>query len=191
MMLLIMDMDFLYLFNLRLIAPLFTVSFHEMFGKKNVFWNFKSWQVCDWLAKWIIMLWLTDLRWPRVFWYSNLGLVLLAVSSPNTINSFMSHNNQLPVVKQYFTNIAPIQRSMVVLQQIWLTEIIGRMLLMWMCQNITMQYMDHGLKLILFYVQKHIIAMGMCYNPALVRDKPLRAPASVKLVYEVWCHPSL
>ena len=25
--------------------------------------------------------------------------------------------------------------------------------------------------------------MGMCYNPALVRDKPLGAPASVKLVY--------
>ena len=27
----IIDMDFLYQFNLRLIAPLFTVSFHEMF----------------------------------------------------------------------------------------------------------------------------------------------------------------
>ena len=29
----IIDMDFLYQFNLRLIAPLFTVSFHEMFEK--------------------------------------------------------------------------------------------------------------------------------------------------------------
>ena len=32
----IIDMDFLYQFNLRLIAPLFTVSFHEMFGKKKI-----------------------------------------------------------------------------------------------------------------------------------------------------------
>ena len=30
----IIDMDFLYQFNLRLVAPLFTVSFHEMFKKK-------------------------------------------------------------------------------------------------------------------------------------------------------------
>ena len=31
----IIDMDFLYQFNLRLIAPLFTVSFREMFEKKG------------------------------------------------------------------------------------------------------------------------------------------------------------
>ena len=42
--------------------------------------------------------------------------------------------------------------------------------------------MDHGLKHISFYVQKHIRSMSMCYNPALVRDKPLGAPTSVKLV---------
>ena len=48
----IIDMDFLYQFNLGLIAPLFTGSFHEMFEK---FFFFKSSQVCDWLAKWIIM----------------------------------------------------------------------------------------------------------------------------------------
>ena len=47
----------------------------------------------------------------------------------------MSYNNQLPVVLQYFTNIAAIQ-NVVVLQQIWLHEIIGGMLLM--CQNATM-----------------------------------------------------
>ena len=41
--------------------------------------------------------------------------------------------------------------------------------------------MEHGLKPISFYVQKHLVAMGMCYDPALVRDKPLGAPASVKL----------
>ena len=40
--------------------------------------------------------------------------------------------------------------------------------------------MDNGLKHILLYVQKHVEAMGMCYNPALVRDKPLGSPASVK-----------
>ena len=76
MTLLIIDMDFLYQFNLELIAPLFTVSFHEKFEKKMVFKIFKSWQVCDWLAKWIIMLRFMDLRWPRVFRRSNVGLVL-------------------------------------------------------------------------------------------------------------------
>ena len=43
--------------------------------------------------------------------------------------------------------------------------------------------MGHALKLITFYVQKHIVALGMCHKPPLVRDKPLGAPASVKLVY--------
>ena len=36
----------------------------------------KSWQVCDWLAKWIIMLRFMDLRWPRVFRRSNAVLFL-------------------------------------------------------------------------------------------------------------------
>ena len=40
---------------------------------------FKSWQVCDWLAKWIIMLRFMDLRWPRVFRRSNVGLVIVWV----------------------------------------------------------------------------------------------------------------
>ena len=43
--------------------------------------------------------------------------------------------------------------------------------------------MDHGLKDISFYVQKRVIAMGMCYNPALVRDKLQGSPASAKQVY--------
>ena len=42
----------------------------------------------------------------------------------------------------------------------------------------------HGLKDIMFYLQNHIAALAMCYNPALVRDKPLGAPASVKPVYD-------
>ena len=47
----------------------------------------------------------------------------------------MGYNNQLSAEKQYFTNIAAIQ-NVVVLQQIWLYEIIGGMLLM--CKNTTM-----------------------------------------------------
>ena len=43
MMLLIIDVDFLYQFNLGLIAPLFTASFHEKFEKKDVFFfNFQK-----------------------------------------------------------------------------------------------------------------------------------------------------
>ena len=38
---------------------------------------FKSWQVCDWLAKWITMLRFMDVRWPRVFRHSNVDLVFL------------------------------------------------------------------------------------------------------------------
>ena len=75
MTLLIIDMDFLYQFNMGLIAPLFTVSFHEKFEKKLFFEIFKSCQVCDWLAKWIIMLRFMDLMWLRVFRHSNVGLV--------------------------------------------------------------------------------------------------------------------
>ena len=75
MTLLIIDMDFLYQFNMGLIAPLFTVSFHDKFEKKMLFKILKSWRVYDWLAKWIIMLRFMDLSWPRVFRRSNVGLV--------------------------------------------------------------------------------------------------------------------
>ena len=36
---------------------------------------FKSWQVCDWLAKWLIMLEFMELNQPRVSWHSNIGRV--------------------------------------------------------------------------------------------------------------------
>ena len=36
----------------------------------------KSWQVCDWLAKWLIMSGYMDLRRPRVYRRSNVGLVI-------------------------------------------------------------------------------------------------------------------
>ena len=44
-------------------------------------------------------------------------------------------------------------------------------------------YMDHGLKHIMFYVKKHRALLTMCHNPALVCDRPLGAPTSVKLIY--------
>ena len=96
----------------------------------------------------------------------------------------MSYNNQLPIVWQYFTNIAAIQNMGVFLQQIWLYDIIGGMFLM--CQNATMQVYGHGLKLNTFYVRKHIAGLAICHNQVLVRDKPLGVPASVKLVYSTW-----
>ena len=43
--------------------------------------------------------------------------------------------------------------------------------------------MEHGLKDIAFYVQKHITACTVVITSLLVRDKPLGAPASVKWVY--------
>ena len=55
-------------------------TFHCFFSwkvwKKMFFKIFKSWQVCDWLAKWIIMLQFMNLRWPRVYRCSNVGLVI-------------------------------------------------------------------------------------------------------------------
>ena len=60
----------------------------------------------------------------------------------------MSYNNQLPVVYQYFTNIAAIQ-NVVGLQQIWLYKIFGGggggdMLLM--CQSTTMWVYEAWIK---------------------------------------------
>ena len=43
--------------------------------------------------------------------------------------------------------------------------------------------MEQGLKHIMLYVKKHVAALAMCYNPALVHAKLLGVPVSVKLVY--------
>ena len=44
--------------------------------------------------------------------------------------------------------------------------------------------MEHFLKdIALRFMLKHIAHMTVCYNFSLVRDKPLGAPAFVKLVY--------
>ena len=48
--------------------------------------------------------------------------------------------------------------------------------------------MDHELKHISFYVKKRVVSMGMCYNPALVHDKPLGSPASGEMgLLGVYC----
>ena len=44
-------------------------------------------------------------------------------------------------------------------------------------------YMVHRLKYIAVYVKKHIEPWVVYHNFPLVRDKPLEAPAFVKLVY--------
>ena len=59
--------------------------FMKSLKKKKFFKILESWQVCDWLAKWIIMLRFMDLRWPRVFRRSNAGLVYFV---PITISSW-------------------------------------------------------------------------------------------------------
>ena len=48
-------------------------NFLPMFKKKKFF---KSWQVYNWLAKWLIMSGYMDLRRPRVYRRSNVGLVI-------------------------------------------------------------------------------------------------------------------
>ena len=75
----------------------------------------------------------------------------------------MSYNNQLPVVQ-----------NVVVLQQMWLYEIIG---VCYWCVKIPQRgYMEYGLKHITLNVLKHIAVLVRYYNPGLVRDKPLGAP---------------
>ena len=62
--------------NLRLILISSTwdcITFHSFNVKVEK--KFKSWQICDWLAKWLIGLGFMDLRWPRVYRRSNVGLV--------------------------------------------------------------------------------------------------------------------
>ena len=52
--------------------------------------------------------------------------------------------------------------------------------------------MEHGLKDIAFYVQKHITPCTVVITSLLVHDKPLGAPTSVKRVYcGTYQHPSM
>ena len=63
-------------FNLRL--HYFSQFQREKKRKKREI--FKSWQVCDWPAKWLIVFGFMDLRWPRVYRRSNVGLVYVCCS---------------------------------------------------------------------------------------------------------------
>ena len=71
----IIDNNFLYQFSQRFHH--FSVSFQ---CQKIDFKIIKSWQVCDCLAKWLIMLELIDLWRPRVSRRSNVGLVCVSFS---------------------------------------------------------------------------------------------------------------
>ena len=48
-----------------------------------------------------------------------------------------------------------------------------------MCQNTTMRVYGAWIEIYYIDVQKHITHLSMCYNPPIVRDKPLGAPALV------------
>ena len=60
-------------------------NFLPMFKKKKKI--FKNWQVYDWRTKWLIMSGYMDLRRPRVYRRSNVGLVLLCVSMGHASNN--------------------------------------------------------------------------------------------------------
>ena len=66
-------------------------------------------------------------------------------------------------------------------QQIWINGIIG--ICYWFVKIPQCGCMERGLKHITFDVQKHIAHLARCSNRPLVRDKPLGAPESLKLVY--------
>ena len=68
---------------------------------------------------------------------------------------------------------------MTLLQQIWLQN---HWVCYWCFKIPQCGYMEHGLKHVTLYVQNMLAALAMCSTPVIVRDKPLGAPASVKLV---------
>ena len=92
----------IWIFYIRFIAPLFTVSCHEIFEKNFFFFNFQKlaglW-MCDWLTKWIIMLRFMDLGWPRVFRRSSVGLVLFCF-----VLFFVKAWRSSNIIKTYFTS---------------------------------------------------------------------------------------
>ena len=80
----------------------------------------------------------------------------------------MGYDNPLPVVKQYFTNIAAIQ-NVTVFQQIWLYEIIESTLPM--CQNTTMRVYGAWNKIYCVLCSKTYNTLHSCHNfPAGSRE---------------------
>ena len=70
------------------ITPLFIVSF-QWFSTV-----FKSWQVCDWLPKWllVIMLRFIDLRRPRDARRSNVGLIFMCARKISLVTYRIQHS---------------------------------------------------------------------------------------------------
>ena len=70
--------------------------FLKSLRKKKLFFKiFESCQFCDWLVKWMIMLRFMDLRWPRVFWPSNVGLVKYWTFSNALSRETLSHSHEV------------------------------------------------------------------------------------------------
>ena len=95
MTLLIIDMNFfLYQFNLGLIVPLFTVSVHEKKEKKNIFFYKFRKLAGVWLLGEVVMLRFMDLRWPRLFRRSSVGLATFLTKYfvlPYSIDKALDH----------------------------------------------------------------------------------------------------
>ena len=87
----------LHQFNLRLHH---FSQFPSNVSKKKVF---KSWQVYDWLAKWLIMSGYMDLRRPRVYRRSNVGLVSSSSSSSCSSSSSSSGSGSSSSSSSNFT----------------------------------------------------------------------------------------
>ena len=85
--------------------------------------------------------------------------------------------------EQRISNISQIllvNKNMRILQQIWFPEIPG--VYYWYIKIPQYGYIEHGLD-VTFYVQKLTAPRVICYNPLLVHNKTLEAPAFVRLVY--------
>ena len=103
----------------------------------------------------------------------------LTVSSPNNVYWLISYITTVGCIAIFHKHCCYTKHAGIItdftLRNHW-----GILL---MCQNITMWVYGAWIKYVSSYVKKHIVHLAMCYNPPIVRDKPLGAPAFVKLVY--------
>ena len=106
----------------------------------------------------------------------------LVVSNLNNINQLIHYNNSLLVIELQilllhktwgYYNIFDSKKSMGAYY--------------WYFKIPQCGYVEHWLKNIAFYVQKHIAHHAVWYNFALVCDKPLGVPVFMRLVYWLCC----
>ena len=71
--------------------------------KKKCLLKFSKISRSDWLAKWIIMLQLITLRWPRVFRRSNVGLVYDVPHWIRNNNNILYYSKQLGILNWLIT----------------------------------------------------------------------------------------